>query len=121
MIEKDGLPPRGVHIEDGIWTYLYFMCMSACLHVYMCVTCVPGAHKGQKRDLDPLELTLHIVISCHVGFGSLQEQQVFLLLNHLCHHPEIFVGLFVLFFLFFPIHPQAVGPYLNLPNDTALV
>lgn len=63
-------------MEDGIWTYFYLMCMSACLHVYMCVTCVPGAHGGQKRDLGPLELDLQRVISYHVGFGSLQEQQV---------------------------------------------
>jgi hypothetical protein len=28
----------------------------------MCTMCMPGAHKGQKRLFDPLELELHMVM-----------------------------------------------------------
>jgi hypothetical protein len=39
-------------------------------------------HRGQKRALDPLELELQMVISCHVGaeteLTSLEEQLVLL-------------------------------------------
>lgn len=75
MTEEDGLLLGSVHKEAGIWTYFYFMGVSACLHVCMCITCMAGVHGGQKRDPGPLELDLEVVMSCHVGFGSLQEQQ----------------------------------------------
>ena len=29
-----------------------------CLNVCLCITLVPGAHRGQKRVLDPLKLEL---------------------------------------------------------------
>ena len=29
-------------------------------HVCMCITCVPGAHRGQKNALHPLELEFQI-------------------------------------------------------------
>jgi hypothetical protein len=41
---------------------IYFMCLSICVCVCVCVCvctysmytiCVPGAHRGQKRELDP--------------------------------------------------------------------
>ena len=39
-----------------------------------------GAHGGQKKVLDPLELELHVVVSCvtWVIGNTLQEQCVFL-------------------------------------------
>jgi hypothetical protein len=37
----------------------------------VCVwACVPGAQSGQKRELDPLELELQMVVSCFVGAGN---------------------------------------------------
>lgn len=36
-------------------------------HVYLCPLCVPGAHKGQHRALNLLELGLQSVVICHVG------------------------------------------------------
>lgn len=39
--------------------------MSVCLHVCVCTTCIFGAHGGQKRVLDPLELQLFV--RHHVG------------------------------------------------------
>lgn len=37
------------------------------LHVSLCTTCVPVAHRYQKRTSDPLELKLQMVMSLHVG------------------------------------------------------
>lgn len=37
------------------------------LHVYLYTTCVPGAHGGQKRVMDPLGLT---GVSRHVATGN---------------------------------------------------
>jgi hypothetical protein len=37
-----------------------------CLHVFLCTTRVPGAHGGQKRASDPLELELWTGVSYHV-------------------------------------------------------
>lgn len=36
----------------------------------VCTTFMPGAHRDQKRALEPLELALQMVISCHVGSGN---------------------------------------------------
>lgn len=51
-----------------------------CLHVCLCIMCMPGAHKSQKKALDPLPLELQKIVSCHVGAGNnpgpLQEEQV---------------------------------------------
>jgi hypothetical protein len=43
-----------------------------CLHVCLHTICVPGAHRGQKRDLDlgSLELELQIAGHHHVGTGN---------------------------------------------------
>lgn len=43
------------------------MCTSVCLHIRMCTTYVPGAIRDQKRDSDPMEMKLWIVLSHHVG------------------------------------------------------
>jgi hypothetical protein len=32
--------------------------------------CMPGAHGGHKRALDPLELELQGVVSYHMGAGN---------------------------------------------------
>ena len=58
-----------------------YVCVPACLHVCcMCVTCIPGALRGEKRVSDPLKLDLQRIVSCHMGVGlepcPLQEQQV---------------------------------------------
>lgn len=45
----------------------FFMCMyvlPACTYVYVCM---PAAHRGQKRVLNPLVLDLQKVVSCYVG------------------------------------------------------
>lgn len=39
------------------------MCMSICLHAHMCGTCMPDAHRGQKRASYTLELELQVVIT----------------------------------------------------------
>lgn len=36
------------------FSYFYFICISVCLH-----TCMPDAHRGQNRVLDPLEMELY--------------------------------------------------------------
>lgn len=38
--------------------------------MYVCVQCAYSVCRGQKRLLDPLELELQMVVSCHVGVGS---------------------------------------------------
>ena len=42
-------------------------CLSACLHVCMHTTCVPGALGVQKRVSGLLGLELQMVVRCHVG------------------------------------------------------
>lgn len=37
------------------------------LHVCLCDMCLLGAHKGQSRMLDFLELELQVMMSRHVG------------------------------------------------------
>ena len=47
---------------------LVILCMHVFgLHVCMCTMCMPGAHGGQKRALDLLELQLWMLESHHVG------------------------------------------------------
>lgn len=55
------------------------MCMHVCL-------CVPTAFECQKKESDPLELELQMLVSCYVGnwelnAGSLQEQPVALIME----------------------------------------
>ena len=47
--------------------YLMFEHLT-CMYICMCITCVPGAGGGQKRAVDPLELSL----------GPMEEQPVLL-------------------------------------------
>lgn len=42
-------------------TFCVNVCVSVCLHVSMCSVCVPGAHKGHERALDPLKQELNKV------------------------------------------------------------
>lgn len=38
------------------------------MHSCLCTICIPGAHRNQKKKLDPLELELQeIVLSHHVA------------------------------------------------------
>jgi hypothetical protein len=39
------------------------------MFVYMCTMCLPNACRGQKRESDPLELELEMVVSHHVSAG----------------------------------------------------
>lgn len=43
------------------------MCVSACLHVCMCIRHMCGAPEGHKRASDLLEVELVTVGSCYVG------------------------------------------------------
>lgn len=38
-----------------------------CMSIYVCIL---GAHRGQKRVLDLVELELQIVASCRIGTGN---------------------------------------------------
>lgn len=47
---------------------ILFSCIGVfCLYVCLCTICVSSALRGQKRALDPLELELEVVGSCHMG------------------------------------------------------
>jgi hypothetical protein len=47
-----------MYVYICIYMVIYLMYMSVFLHVCLYTMYVPGAHKGQKRTLDPLELEL---------------------------------------------------------------
>lgn len=55
-------------ISTGHLTLL--TCTSACLYVYVCAVCGPGAFRGCKRALDSLELEFQMIVSHHVGPGD---------------------------------------------------
>lgn len=38
--------------------------------MYVCVPCKCSAYRGQKRELESLEVGLQIVVSHHVGVGN---------------------------------------------------
>lgn len=40
------------------------------LHVPMCITCMTGAHGGQKRTPEPLKLELKVLEGSHAGAGN---------------------------------------------------
>ena len=44
-----------------------------CQYVCVCITCVSGAHRGQKKRSDSLELKLQMVVSSHVCAGDLNQ------------------------------------------------
>lgn len=41
-----------------------------CLHVCMCITCVPGTHRDQKGRQIPLDLDLEMSVGGHVSAGN---------------------------------------------------
>lgn len=43
------------------------MGMSACLHACICVVCMPGTHRSQKKTSDHLEQKLQIATSLDMG------------------------------------------------------
>lgn len=49
------------------YVYEYFVCYNMCM---------PSAFGSQRMVLDPLELELKRVVSCHMSAGSLEEQPV---------------------------------------------
>lgn len=57
---------RNKHIFFTI--HCYFMCMSACLHICLCITSIRNTLRSQKSVLDSLELELQIV-NHHVGLS----------------------------------------------------
>lgn len=38
--------------------------------MYVCISCVPGAHGGQKRTLGALELELQMTVTIMQGLGT---------------------------------------------------
>lgn len=38
--------------------------------ICMCIMCVSGAYRDQKKSLNPLDLILQSVVGCHVGAGN---------------------------------------------------
>lgn len=65
------------------FTWLFCLCVGMCL----CVTCVPGAHRGQNRLLDPLELEFqvmkHHMDAGKINLGFVHWQYCYCLLSHL--------------------------------------
>lgn len=50
---------------------VFFLCMWVFfLHVSLCTTRMPGDDGSQKRVVDPLDLEIQTVTSCHVGASS---------------------------------------------------
>jgi hypothetical protein len=49
---------------------IYFICINILPVCVYCITHAPGAHRGQKKDLDLLELNVWMVLSHYVGAGN---------------------------------------------------
>lgn len=54
----------------------YFLCVTVCLHVCVCVTCLPAACKGQNMVSDSLELEWQPCGCWDTNLSPLQEQPV---------------------------------------------
>ena len=54
----------------NIYKFIHFVLCVFCLHVCICTTFLLGAHGGQKRVLDSLEIELWVVINHCVGAGN---------------------------------------------------
>lgn len=69
-----------------VCVFVFIVCVWVfCLHVCVCVMCMAGTHRGQKRELDPLEQELQVFVT-GVKLGVLlQEQQVLLLTSPRSH------------------------------------
>lgn len=50
--------------------YFILVGMRVLLCIHMCTMCLLRAYVGHKRALDPWELYLQIVISCHLSVGN---------------------------------------------------
>lgn len=57
--------PVWVHVYSALDLVIFILCVW--IHVCTCTTRVPGALRGQKRAVDPLQLKLQRPVSCHVG------------------------------------------------------
>lgn len=65
--------------------YIFIFCTRVfCLHVCICISCVPSALGNQKRSLCILELEVWMVVSHHVG--SENQTQVFRRIVSALHH-----------------------------------
>jgi hypothetical protein len=62
-----------------------------CLHPCLCTTCMPETVRGQKRESDPLDLGLQMIVSRHVCAGNqiqvLWKNQSTLLISELLFLP----------------------------------
>lgn len=45
------------------------MCLCGHLRVCICSVIEPDAHRGQKKASDLFELSLQMIVSCHMGAG----------------------------------------------------
>lgn len=115
VTEKNGLLLRSVYTEDGIWTYFYFMCMSAWMHACMDM-CYMHAWCSRRPEERPGSPWTGLTESCEWQCRFWVFTKAISALNYWATSPTTLSFLFALFFIFFPIHPQAAGPYLNLPN-----
>jgi hypothetical protein len=51
--------------------FIFILCVCVFFwHVGQCPVCMPGAHRGKKRALGPLDMVLQMVVGCHVGPGN---------------------------------------------------
>lgn len=63
--------PQFENIYLLIYFYVYGYFIGICrLHICLCTTCVPDAHRGQKMASDSLRLELQTAVSLHVGAGN---------------------------------------------------
>jgi hypothetical protein len=47
-----------------------YVCMYVCMYVCICIICVPGVYRYQKKISDSLELDLQKVMSYHIDSGN---------------------------------------------------
>lgn len=66
------------------------MCMSSCLHKYVCTVCPPGIPRGQKKMLGLLELEVQTVVSQHgvMGTESMSPTRAASAVNHDHRHSD---------------------------------
>lgn len=87
--------------------------MCACLHLFVCSIFLPGAHRGQKRALDALELdSRELPGGCwELILGPLKEQQVLLTgFNCILRHRLTYLRLSLnIVFPFLPLLPKCWG------------
>lgn len=64
------IPTQAFTLKKIHRVYLFLISRVLCLHVCMCTTSVPGAHREQKWVLDPWGLKLWIILNHHACAGS---------------------------------------------------